>query len=47
MLTVIRPVVAPAGTLTTKTFDVADWTPAVLPLNFTVFSAATALKPEP
>jgi hypothetical protein len=46
-VTPIAPVVAPAGTVTTSEFAVADDTVAEVPLNVTVFDAGVALKPVP
>ena len=40
----IGPVVAPAGTVTSKTFAVADITVAAVPLNSTMLSVAIVLK---
>lgn len=46
-VTLIVPVVAPAGTVVVNTVVEAVATVAVVPLNFTVFDAGVALKPVP
>jgi hypothetical protein len=46
-VTLIGPVVAPAGTLVTMEVAVEDVTVAVTPLNLTVFWLGVALKPVP
>jgi hypothetical protein len=43
----MAPVLAAAGAVTTKVLAVADVTLAAVPLNFTVLSAAVALKFAP
>jgi hypothetical protein len=47
MVTVIGPVVAPAGTVVTIEPIVDDVTVAVVPLNFTTLLPASVLKPVP
>lgn len=47
VMTLIGPVVAPAGTVVTIALVVAEVTDAATPLNWTVFSARVALKPVP
>jgi hypothetical protein len=47
MVTVIGPVVAPAGTVVTIEVIVDDVTVAVVPLNFTILLPASVLKPVP
>jgi hypothetical protein len=47
VVTAIVPVVAPAGTETTRLVVVAALTVAAVPLNATVFCAAVELKPMP
>jgi hypothetical protein len=46
-VTLIVPVVAPAGTVVVSMVVEAVATVAVVPLNFTVFDAGVALKPVP
>jgi hypothetical protein len=46
-VTLIGPVVAPAGTAVTSCVALAEVTVAVVPLNFTRLSAAVLLKPVP
>ena len=46
-VTVIGPVVAPAGTLTTRDEVDAERTVAAVPLKRTPFAAGVALKPWP
>ena len=46
-LTVIGPVLAPAGTVVTRLEAVAERTVAAVPLKKTVFSAAVGLNPWP
>ena len=43
-VTLIGPVVAPAGTVVVRLFAVAAVTAAVVPLNFTVLALGVALK---
>jgi len=43
-VTLISPVVAPAGTVTDRPFPVAAVTVAVVPLNCTVLALGVALK---
>ena len=47
LLTEIVPVVAPAGTATTRLVAVAELTTAPMPLKVTVFRLAVGLKPLP
>ena len=46
-VTLIVPLVAPAGTMTTNSVAVAELTTAVVPLKRTVFRFAVGLKPVP
>ncbi len=45
--TVIDPLVAPVGTVTTSCVAVAEATVAATPLNFTVLDEGVVEKPEP
>jgi hypothetical protein len=45
LVTVMDPVVAALGTLTTNVFAVADVTVAAVPLNWTVLLAGIGSKP--
>jgi hypothetical protein len=47
VVTLIGPVLAPAGTVATSRVVVAEVTVAVVPLNLTVLSPAVALNPVP